>query len=117
MPIVRAPPRLMALATLRAPARIGAPNATTSQGIHDGISSHCFRSVLIFEALIARIVANQPTNATKIAPATMGDNIKSAPSKVLPHCNRSVYLMRAYDPSQMVLSVLGHGSYPIEDRR
>src|SRR5258706_12313198 len=75
MPIVIAPPRLIALGTLRLPARIGAPSATIIQGIHDGISSQCLVLLLSFEPLIARMVANQPMSATRIAPATLGEII------------------------------------------
>src|SRR5262245_50629735 len=70
MPVVSAPPTLMACWIGITPLRIGAPNARPIQGIHDGIIQRRFQATLSEERLIATIVANQPINATMIAPTT-----------------------------------------------
>src|SRR5215211_7053417 len=68
MPVVSAPPTLIACWIGIMPLRIGAPKARPIHGIHDGIIQRRFQAWLSEERLIAMIVANQPMSATMIAP-------------------------------------------------
>ena len=75
MPTVIAPPRFTAFGREIKPLRIGAPRASANQGSYDGIISSRFFPLLSREALITRMVANQPISAIKMAPPTAGEII------------------------------------------
>jgi hypothetical protein len=70
MPVVIAPPMLIASFSGIKPLRIGAPSANASHGIQEGTSRFLFQVRLNEDRLIAKIVANQPTIAIIIAPDT-----------------------------------------------
>src|SRR4051812_7501825 len=96
----------MAAGTARGAVRIGAPRARASQGIHEGINSQCFFLLLSLDAPITRIVANQPTSATRMAPAMVGEIICTLS---LLRCGPIVPDRRARAtaaPSPLVLSIV-----------
>jgi hypothetical protein len=70
MPVVIAPPILIASLSGIRPLRIGAPSASASHGIQEGIRRLRFQVRLIEERLMAKIVASQPTIAIIIATDT-----------------------------------------------
>src|SRR5215216_5925038 len=70
MPVVIAPPMLIASLSGIRPLKIGAPSASANHGIQEGIRRLRFQARLKAERLIAKIVANQPIIAIIIATDT-----------------------------------------------